>query len=831
MAPQYHRPELLAPAGNPEMMHAAIENGADAIYFGLEDFNARMRAGNFSVTELPAMQAELHQRGMKGYVCLNTLVFPSELDEAARLLLACNGAGADAVLVQDLGVAALAARLTPELPIHASTQMTLTCGEAVEAARALGLRPTRVIVARETSLKELDIYRKTTDVELEIFVHGALCVAYSGQCLTSEALGGRSANRGECAQACRLPYELYVDGKPFDTGAARYPLSPKDLSAYEDIDKLIEGGISSLKIEGRLKTPQYVAATVQSYRKAIDQAFGGARPQMDDDTRYKLEMTFSRGFTPGYLREINHQEVVDARFPKKRGVYLGRVKAIRGESIDIALENPLKPGDGIVFDAGRPEEDEEGGRVYSVTSRPRGISELCFGNHALNLRRIHAGDRVWKTSDPHIDSELAASYDGDQIRFRRPIRATLTASIGSPAKLIFEDAFGHRAEVEDEIASEPAQNRPLTREAAKKQIGRLGGTPFELAELQLELEGELMIPFSRLNDLRRRAVDELLKLCRATNLGRPSKPEALGEMRAEVAAVSIRNPQSEIRNGMSALCRTLAQVEAAAGHESVATVYTDFENLRDHESAKALIRAAGKEFVPATLRIMKPGESGLVRRLLALEPDAVLVRSLGAMHVLKRLQPELRIYADYSLNVSNELTASLLIRAGVNRLTPSYDLNIDQLLDLLRAAPASWFEVTIHQHLPMFHMEHCVFCRFLSDGTDHTNCGRPCESHTLELLDRKGYRHPVAADCACRNTVYNAVAQSASEYLGMMHKAGVCAYRVELLNETAGQTTTALDLYSSAVNGSVSGHALWQTLHASSKLGVTRGSLDSKSRE
>lgn len=841
-------PELLAPAGNMEMMRAAVENGADAIYFGLEWLNARLRAGNFREQELGEVMAWLHERGVRGYVTLNTLVFASEMEEAARLLRVCSDAGVDAVLVQDLGLAALAARMVPELPVHASTQMTLTCGESVEAARELGLGIDRVIVPREANLQ--DVRRISSQVspqvETEVFVHGALCVAYSGQCLTSEALGGRSANRGECAQACRLPYDLVVDGEKQDMGDVRYLLSPRDLAAYEDLRELVQAGVKSLKIEGRLKSPAYVAATVGAYRKALDEIAGregmAASPKMDDLTRQQLAMTFTRGFCGGYLHATDHQAVVEGRYPKKRGLYLGRVLSVSPRSIEVELVDVLKLGDGVVFDAGRPEAAEQGGRIYglrvseprrrelrevrSVEATPKRPVEafLAFGEGSLDPRRIKPGERLWKTSDPEVERQLASSFAEGRIGRRAKVRALVSGRPGEELALLLEDMEGNSVLVCDTLPAEPATKRPLTHETLQNQLGRLGDTPFELAELEAALEGDLMVPFSRLNDLRRRAAELLISMRRASKRGRKCHAEVLNEMRN--AAKGARREAAAANNELSVLCRTLEQVEAASGFGDISTVYVDFEDLRELRVARQLVKDAGQRFVPATLRVVKPGEQGVLRKLAESSPDALLVRNLASWRLLRRLYPEVPLLGDYALNVANDLSAALLRESGFERLTPSYDLNVDQLLDLFAHAPAEWFEVVIHQHLPMFHMEHCVFCRFLSSGNNYTNCGRPCENHEVGLRDRLGYCHPVKADAGCRNTVYNAVPQSASEYLELLRKAGCRAFRIEFLEEDAQTVREIIGAYAGALRGESDGAKLWRKLRASSKLGVTRGSLD-----
>src|SRR5713101_1640761 len=271
------RPELLAPAGDWECAKAAVENGADAIYFGLEKFNARMRAHNFTEADLPKLMEFLHRRGVKGYVTFNTLVFENEMAGAEQYLRAIISAGVDAAIVQDIGICRMIRRLSPDFPIHASTQMTITSAGGVEFARELGCN--LVVLARECSIKEIEKIRGRAEsaesLPLEVFVHGALCVAYSGQCLTSEALGGRSANRGECAQACGMPYDLIADGKQVQLGDRKYLLSPQDLAGLEVLPDLVRAGVSSLKIEGRLKSPEYVANITRIYRNALDEIAEG----------------------------------------------------------------------------------------------------------------------------------------------------------------------------------------------------------------------------------------------------------------------------------------------------------------------------------------------------------------------------------------------------------------------------------------------------------------------------------------------------------------------------------------------------------------------------
>src|SRR4051794_6253167 len=392
--------ELLAPAGDRLCITAAVENGANAVYFGLEcGFNARARATNLHLDALPEVMSFLHERGVPGYVTLNTLVFPSELKTVEQHIVRLTEAGVDAVLVQDLGLVRLLRAVSPDLAIHASTQMTLTSGECIRAAEELGIE--RVVLARELSIPEIRTIHSQTAVELEVFVHGALCVAYSGQCLTSESLGGRSANRGQCAQACRLPYDLICDGEDVDLGDVKYLLSPQDLAAYALIPDLINAGVTSFKIEGRLKTPEYVANITRQYRRALDAAAADREANFTDQDVTEMELSFSRGFSPGWLGGCDHKMLVPGISSAKRGVLVGEVKAVRARSVVVAARRTVAPGDGVVFAGDREEGDEQGGRVYEVTRRGDDI-ELAFAHHSIDFSRLHAGQQLWKTDDPKL---------------------------------------------------------------------------------------------------------------------------------------------------------------------------------------------------------------------------------------------------------------------------------------------------------------------------------------------------------------------------------------------------------------------------------------------
>ncbi len=797
------KPELIAPAGNFECARAAVANGADAVYFGLQRFNARMRAENFTEESLPDLVRFLHGHNVRAFCTLNTLVFTDELPAAERELILLDEAGVDAVIVQDLGVARLAQQLGVRMEVHASTQMTITSPEGVAFAARLGIR--RVVIARETSLRELARF-PANGIGLEVFVHGALCVAYSGQCLTSEALGQRSANRGECAQACRLPYELIVDGILKDLGDRRYLLSPQDLMAVNEIPELVRLGVVGFKIEGRLKTPEYVAATCQVYRKAIDAV--GVTAQ----DHYKLEMTFSRGFYSGWLHGVNHQQLVHARYAKKRGPLIGRVSEVGRDYVALEGQAPsgpndngrdgarpsLKPGDGVAFDNGF----EQGGRVWQVRD-----GKLFFECGHIDFSRIKPGDSVWKTSDPKLERELRRTFTGDIPKPKKKLDLVVRGAAGRPLTVESNGVRVHSA-----MALQTAYKRPLNTPMLREQLGRLGETDFELGELTNQLQGQVILPVSELNRLRRELVAKI-----PPHPGPlPRRGEGIRHKSPLPSAERIKARAVPANSRLIALCRTLDQIRAAL-EIGIETVYVDFEDLRRYPDAVALVRGRGEIFL-ATPRIQKAGEQGFFKLIENAKPDGVLIRNLGGLESFQ----DIRKVGDFSLNVANPLSAELLRREGLERVAVSYDCNAQQLLDLLKAAPPAWFEIVLHQHLPMFHMEHCVFAAFLSTGTDHTNCGRPCDRHNLKLRDRVGAEHPVKADVGCRNTVFHARAQSGAEFYRQFFEAGARAFRVELLEEDAAQARQILQAYRDLLAGRTENV---KHLAAVRQLGVTSGTL------
>lgn len=844
-------PELLAPAGNWACARAAVLNGADAVYFALGKFNARIRAENFAAEDLPRLMEYLHKHGVRGYGCLNTLVFEDELAEAETCLRAMISAGVDGVLVQDVGIARLVRQISTDFPIHASTQMTITSAAGVEFAKELGC--SLVVLARECSVDEIRAVRLATrgfvpPVLVEVFVHGALCISYSGQCFASRALGGRSANRGDCAQVCRLPYTLVCDGRELPLGDRKYLLSAQDLAAIDLLPELVRAGVVSLKIEGRLKSPEYVAAITRIYRNALDAlavdggggccGSGGCSSGHDKEARYEMGMAFSRGLCTGWLKGVDHRTVVHGRFGKHRGVCIGKVIRARGRHVVVQAEIDIKPGDGLVFDSGRHGEDEVGGRVYNVrvldetVSRPRAsgeigsagcasssfkVLELGFGNGHADFSRVKPGSEVWKTSDPELEQRWRALAEGGKGQYKRPIWFEVSGSAGGQMELTAHDEHGHEVRAVSTVSLSPARSSPLTEGMLREQLGRLGGTQFRLGGLRCRLPAGVMLPVSELNRLRRVVVAELERararpkqwqLCPATQTA-----GLLG------AAGSVRLPSNAVPQ-LAVLVRDLTQFKAAM-EAGVRVVYCEFESLDDYRkaveqrrhydrgAARQLGRSdrAGDESEAAygsglavfavPPRIFKQGEDVVLETIRASGVDGYLVRNYDH---LKFFQGE-RCVGDFSLNIGNSLAAEYFKkRFGLERVTASYDMDVKQLELLLRAVPPDWIEITVYQHVPMLHMAHCMFCAFMSQGSNRKDCGRPCRQHTVRLRDRVGEEHPVRADVCCRNTVFQGRPKSAAEHLGRLIDLGARYFRLELLDEDRDETVRVIRKYSALLS-------------------------------
>ncbi len=815
-----HSPEILAPAGNWDCVRAAVANGADAVYFGLDHFNARMRADNFTLEDLPALIAFLHGRGVRAYVTMNVLIFPMEMREALRYVAALDAAGVDGVIIQDVGLAKLISEQRKagkwNIELHISTQMTISSPEAVRWVDK-EFDPQQIVLARELSIEDIAACAAATTKPIEVFCHGALCVSYSGQCLTSESLGQRSANRGECAQACRLTYQLEVDGRMKDMGEQRYLFSPQDLCAQDKIAEMLKAGVTSFKIEGRLKSPEYVAATTLAYRHALDAAMGKYNPTQRDieDDLYCMQMSFSRGFSTGWLEGANHPKLTHGRFGKKRGALAGRIAAIGKGYVELE-ERPALPiaaGDGFVIDAGEDRNQEQGGRIWKYEAKEKRLYFHGKGSY-IEWERVQVGQLLWKTADPQLDRYLHNSWcnfarHADRPQLGGALDIHFSGKVGQPLT-----ATCRGISISSEQKLQEAQNRPLTPESIEKQFSRLGETDFSLGKCTYELADNCMLPIKELNQMRRSLVEAM-----------PSdKPLNLAQM--EIPSIARPNlPQAATDWELSVLCREPQQALEVAKHEGVKRIYLDFTHLHHYKRAVNEIRDINSdvEIWVCTLRIQKNKESGLINVLKTCQPDGILVRNLGALEELKDCG--IPLAGDFGLNMANNQSADFWKEWGLKFCNISYDLNAQQVSQLLARGGADFSEITLHQHMPLFHMEHCVFCTFLSDGKNHLDCGRPCEYHKVRVLDRTGALHYLRSDEGCRNTLFHAQAQTAASHASQLIRLGLSRFRIELLDENEDDTSQLIEMYQRLLKSEDSPERIITQLQAMDRLGICKEAL------
>lgn len=829
--------ELLLPVGSMDMALAAIHNGADAVYLGFPHFNARGRSQDFDTEQLREIIETCHLYGVRAHLALNILIFPNEIESVIRALETVLPLKPDALIVQDLGLAMLVRKMAPEQVIHASTQMTVTSHEAIHLVDDLNFR--RFVLGRENSIAEIESIKKNApEIDLEVFVHGALCVSYSGQCFTSESIGGRSANRGQCAQSCRFGYDLEVDGRPFGKIDKKYVVSPLDLCGVSEIPKLMDIGVSSFKIEGRLKSPEYVAAAAQEYREAMDCHLASSVRGPDEiaDSHKRLSTTYSRGFFPGWLHGVDHQRLVEGTGKSHRGLEIGKVEDAGEASMTVLLSEAvfLSPGDGLLWIGN--DQTESGAQIYAIQRTADLQARIEFAN-GVDLGLATKGARVFLNSVAAQKKELRKSFQ-DRHSFKTiDVSISVQAYIGKPLRVEISDGR-FRFLAEGKTLVEAAQRRAVDDEFLKAELGALGGTAFRLKSFVVERFDSSPI-FCSHRDLKeiRRELSAKLEMARRHNRvwGDETPLESKEEMLRWSEEMKGPSVEGEVQTArLNILLREMAQVEdllegietGRLAHDQIDCVILDFEFGRDYESSVAKLKAAGLRCGIATNRILKPKEYLHFKRIEQLQPDVILIRNLGALYYFtrtSRFTGELR--GDFSLNVANHLTASYLLRKGLSTVTASYDLNAQQVSDLLESADPSRIEVTIHQYMPAFHMEHCVFAAMLSKGSSFRDCGKPCEKHRVQLVDEFGNRHQIKADSECRNTMYNAVAQSAASPFEEWREQHLGSVRFEALFERGTELIEKIASYQSLISGEKSASQVLNELKVKENYGLGLGAI------
>lgn len=800
------KPELLAPAGGQEALVAAVENGADAVYLGGPLFNARLSASNFDHRQLAGAVEYAHVRGVKIYVTVNTLVADTEMESALKFLYYIQSIGADAAILQDMGLARLARRVLPELPLHASTQMTAHNSPGVQQLLDAGFD--RIVLAREMSLTEIEGIKKATGAELEAFVHGALCIGYSGQCLLSSMIGGRSGNRGRCAQPCRMQYELVTgQGRPVAgySPPGEYLLSPRDLNISRHLPELIKAGVNSFKIEGRMKRPEYVATVVRIYRNLLDRALSGGPYSVGEEESRDLAQIFNRDFSSGYFFGRQGAEMMSYKRPNNRGIRLGRVKGYHRDDrlVEITLEEPLRKGDGLEVWV------TEGGRVgFEVGDIILGGSRVDKAPAGSSVKlsvpgKVKPGDRVFKTHDADLIEEARRSFTTPGGVKKIPLRFTVQAGIGLPLTLAVEDGHGGRAVAATPSTGQPAQKRPLDRKFLLSQLGRLGNTPFAIGELDADIRDEVIYPVSEINEARRSALAELesrLLESRRT----PPVEGGIFEKRFNVSGIYDRKhrdrkgPKALLSVSVGDIASLKAAVEAGAD-----VVYFGGDNFRTKPVVKNVhlaeglkyCRERGSAFIFSTPRIAGDTDLEQIRRnlefLAGLSPDGVLAGNAGILRLVRSHFPHIKAVSDFGFNVFNHSSLEYLLELGCTRVTLSPELTMEQVRELA-VYPS---EVLVQGAVELMISEYCATGSLLGESKKQENCSGPCRGNSFALRDRTGAEFPVETDNYCRMHIFNSRDLCLIEDVEVLAGYGLESLRIEARRESPEYVAEAVRAY------------------------------------
>jgi putative protease len=793
--------ELLLPVGSEEMLLAAIHGGADAVYIGAPSFNARGRSTDFSIEELDSMIKLAHLYGVKVFLALNVVIFEDELDELVELIYRLIDISPDAFIVQDIGVAKIIRSISEEVVIHGSTQMTMTNADAINLLEDLNIK--RFVLGRENSLEEIQLIRNLTDKELEVFIHGALCVSYSGQCFTSESLGGRSANRGQCAQSCRFEYQMIVDGIASKSIDKEYLVSPKDLCGINEATKLQAIGVDSLKVEGRLKGPGYVMSTAQNYQSVLN------GDQINFDQRIKeLSIEYSRGFFSGWLNGVDHQQLVEGSYSAHRGLEVGTVLKVQDGKLHIHSTQNLKAGDGLLIVKGK---ESIGAKIFKV-QMINSVYHVELMNQKFRDDQFKSA-RVFLNGDANQEKELKKRWTMRENKKRIPITINI-AEINHQIELIVSDGL-------NEIRLNHSKNpeKIISREKTETELLSLSHTPFYAKNIATTLSA-ISLDFKDLKKIKAEMIQKLSDV----------RTRSFEHKINKVSLKKNSNKENPTEVKLNVLLRSSEQVEGMSMlasfpyNKMIGSVILDFEFGKDYAQSVCKLKELGFTTCIATTRILKPKEYYNFKIIERANPDEVLVRNLGALNYFKN--KNFRILGDFSLNVTNSVSFNYLIDKGLERINLSYDMNRFQVMNLIKNLEMPHkAEVTIHQFMPEFHMEHCVFAAFLSNGSSYKDCGKPCEKHNVELKDPYGNFHVLKADHECRNTLYRASAQSSMMLKDELQGLGIQFLRFEALNETATELEAKLLIYLKTIVGEMSLTDMQLKLQVQEKYGVNSGQI------
>ncbi|WP_010681056.1 DUF3656 domain-containing U32 family peptidase [Acetivibrio cellulolyticus] len=800
------RVELLAPSGDWEAFLAAVENGADAVYLGGKLFNARQFASNFDGERLREAIRYAHVRGVSVYLTMNTLMSDEELSEGVLFLKEAYLAGVDGLIVQDLGFVRLVRSLFPDLPLHASTQMTIYNIDGVKILERIGFE--RVVLARELSLEEIRDITQNTSAEIEVFVHGALCISYSGQCLMSSIIGGRSGNRGKCAQPCRLPFELVEkeSGKVKNIGyKGSYIMSPKDLCSIQILDRLVEAGVKSLKIEGRMKGPEYVGIVSRTYRKYLDRLISehkksGRQYSVEDKDIKELTQVFNRGgFSKGYLEGKTGSSMMSYEKPKNWGIYLGNIISYDRASmaLKLVLKTDISMGDGIEVWNG--EEQSPGTVVTGLEVNGRRVENAKAGE-MVSIRSVKGNiskdNKVYKTSDKRLNSDALETISGKFYR-KVPINGTLYVKKNELAVLTVKDMMGNYITVNGTVIPEEAVNRPLTKERILEQLNKTGQTPFEFTDVEIVLDENLSMPISEINNIRRSALEQL-ETKRITPYSRKLSDDF--DEKQKSLMYFPGNSRNKDRKLSISACIYKFNDKINYWNLGVDRIYLPFGALLTQKGREIVPNLKGKGmevyiYIPS---ITRGNYDNLIKseldEMLDAGIDGLLVGNMGLLGQEKYMS-QFNIVGDYSLNCFNSSSIKQLAELGLNGITLSLELTLSQIKNLADI-PEIAKEVVVYGRIPLMTSEYCPVGSIAGGFDSKTKCSGACQKSEYYLKDRMGAQFPVVCDrIDCRSTIFNTNVLLLEEGIDKIKKAGVDMIRLNFTDETSDEMTEIVNMH------------------------------------
>lgn len=763
--------ELLAPVGSFEALKAAVQNGANAVYLGGKDFGARASANNFDRDELKEAVKYAHIRGVQVFVTTNTLRKENEIEDFLEYAKFLYDIDVDAIILQDIGMARLIKRELPDFELHASTQMVAHSLEDVKYLESVGFD--RVVLAREVTVEEIKYICDNCKADIEVFVHGALCVCYSGQCLMSSMIGNRSGNRGRCAQPCRQRYELIdvYTGEVVNSNGD-YLLSPRDLNAIEEIDKVIDAGVHSLKIEGRMKRPEYVATVIDGYRKTIDEYLATNKLNVSDETINDLYTIFNRKFTKGLLLGDVGKDMMNSQLPNNQGLYVGTVVDYnkKAKRLKIKLANTLKKGDGINLGGGTIGRIIKNGNIETIGYKGETI-ELDFVGEARK------GQIVFKTSDSELMDRVQATFTQDKEFVKNIIDAKITIKLGQKPILTLKDRHSNEATIEGDKIVEEAMKVALSKEKVETQLRKLGNTPYELDLLEIELDDNVSLPISLLNQMRRDCI-ELLDKERISIKNRKYKNKIVKYK----PVLYNRNKQQEI----SVKVKNLEQLESAL-ECGVDRIY--YEDTNTIDKAMSLAMKYNKKVIYSAPRIIRNKEYNHLAKANNAGVESVQVGNYGSIDYFK----DKKLNIDYYLNAFNSETINYYKEIGADTLCISQELNINEIKETIKYTDIN-IESVVYGYTPLMITEYCPMGVIVRDCKKDKRVAK-CKESIYALRNSKGDEFRVSQDIFCRSTIYNSNVTCMLDNLYELHEIGINVLRLDFTLEDKDTVKEVIEAY------------------------------------